>query len=356
MQAIHQFVAGFSNGDAISNEARVLRQLFRGWGHASEIYCELKRILPELRATTIDLATAAATIRPDDIVILHLSIGSPVNDAFAALNCRKAIIYHNITPPQFFQGVQQEIVHNLKKGLEQARMLAGKASVVMAVSQFNAGELEAMGHKSVKVLPLFLDRAGWEIPPNRRVTGLYKDGKTNILFVGRCAPNKRIEDLLAAFYYFQKYVEPESRLIHVGSYAGMERYYALLRTKAVELKLQNVFFAGSVRQDELNAYYNCAGAFLCLSEHEGFCIPVLEAMAHKVPVVAHAAAAIPETLGGAGILLAEKNYDLVAETLGRVVRDDALRTAVVARQTERLSAYMKRDLHAELRANLQPLM
>jgi glycosyltransferase involved in cell wall biosynthesis len=235
-------------------------------------------------------------------------------------------------------------------------MLAGKADVVMAVSAFNATELEAMGHRDVKVLPLFLDREHWSIPPSRRVLGLYDDEKVNLLFVGRGAPNKRIEDLLFAFYFFQKYVEPESRLIHVGSYAGLERYQALLRAKCVELKLTEVHFQGSVRQDELNAYYNCADVFLCMSEHEGFCIPVLEAMAHRVPVLAFAAGAVPETMDGAGLLFKEKQFDHVAEMIGRLDGDEKLRAAVLKKQDERLARYTQTDLAGELRRHLAPLI
>ncbi len=356
MPAIHQFVAGFSNGDAISNEARVLQKLFRSWGHDSEIYCEQKRILPELRASARDAARARETMKPDDIAILHLSIGSIVNDLFAAIPCRRAIIYHNITPPEFFRGLQEEITHHLQRGLEQVRALAGKAEVVMAVSRFNAHELEAAGHRDVKILPLFLDREHWKVAPSRRVIGLFGGDKTNILFVGRGAPNKRIEDLLFAFYYFQRYVEPDSRLIHVGSYAGLDRYHALLRAKAVELKLNDVIFPGSVRQDELNGYYKIAHVFLCMSEHEGFCIPLLEAMAHRVPVLAYAAGAVPETLDGAGMLFREKQFDLIAEAMGRLAGDAALRRGVLARQDERLARYASTDLAADLRRNLAPLL
>lgn len=356
MSAIHQFVAGFSNGDAISNEARVLQKLFRSWGHESEIFCEQKRILPELRSLARDVTRAHESIRPDDIVVLHLSIGSLVNNLFALQPCKKAIIYHNITPPDFFRGIQEEIVHHLLNGREQAKMLAGKADVVMAVSKFNALELEAMGHRDVKVLPLFLDREHWSLPPSRRVMGMFDDGKTNILFVGRGAPNKRIEDLLFAFYFFQKYVEQESRLIHVGSYSGLERYHALLRTKCVELKLTDVHFQGSVRQDELNAYYQCADVFLCMSEHEGFCIPVLEAMTHRVPVLAFAAGAVPETMDGAGLLFKDKQFDQVAEMIGRLDGDEKFRAAVLKKQDERIARYTQTDLAGALRQHLAPLL
>lgn len=356
MRAIHQLVAGFANGDAISNEVRVMRGLFRSWGYESNIYSEQKRILPELRGEARDLAASRGDFREEDVVLLHLSIGSDVNDVFPGLPGRKAILYHNITPPDYFYGVQDQTAHMLARGREQARALAGSAAVVMADSRFNAEEIAAMGHADPQVLPLVLDFSMLRAKPDRRILRQYRDGMVNLLFVGRCAPNKKIEDLLNAFYYFQRYVQPASRLIHVGSYAGMEQYHALLLTRARELQLKNVELIGTVRQDELNAYYEVSRAFLCLSDHEGFCIPLLEAMTHDLPVVAYAAGAVPETLDGAGVLVREKRFDLIAETLGRVTEDEPLRTALIQGQRERLARYERQDLAADLRRHLQPLL
>ena len=356
MRAIHQIVAGYAGGDAISNEARAMRALFRRWGYESQIYSERKRILPELRSEARDLVAGRGDFRPDDVVLLHLSIGSDVNDLFPQLPGRKALLYHNITPPEYFRGIQEQTASLLDRGRRQARALAGAAAVVMADSRFNAGEIAAMGHANPQVLPLVLDFSMLRSRPDRRILRQYRDGLANILFVGRCAPNKKIEDLLNAFYYFQRYVQPASRLIHVGSHAGMEQYHALLLTRSRELQLKNVEFVGAVNQDELNAYYAVARAFLCLSDHEGFCIPLLEAMAHDVPVVAHAAGAVPETLDGAGVLVREKNYDLIAETLGRVSEDAPLRAALLRGQRERLARYERQDLEADLKRLLAPLL
>ena len=350
--AIHQILAGYSNGDAISNEARVWRTTFRGWGHASEIYCETKRILPELRGEARDLATATATIGPDDIAILHLSIGSDANLLFKTLRCRKVILYHNITPPDFFRGYNEEIVHQLILGREHLAQLRGVANINLAVSRFNATELTEAGYQNVGVIPLIVDRSHWNGPVDRRLVAKYRDGFTNIVFVGRCAPNKRIEDLLFALYYSQKYVNPQTRLIHVGSFAGLERYQGLLRTKAMELRLQHFVVAGSVRADELRAYYQAADVFLCLSEHEGFCIPLLEAMGHKIPVVAYDAGAIAETLDGAGVLVKKKDFGVIAETVHRVATDLPLRQAIIAGQNARLDKFERLDIPGMMRSAL----
>lgn len=356
MAAIHQFVAGFSHGDAISNEALVMRRVFRSWGYASEIFCEARRILPELRAEAKDAAAYRDAASPDDVGLLHLSVGSDVNDLFADLPCRKAILYHNITPPEYFRGIQEQIGSLLARGREQMRRLAGKAQVVMADSAFNAAELAELGYGEAHVLPLVLDLARLRERPHRGTMKKYGDGLVNVLFVGRCVPNKRLEDILSAFYYFQKYVEPASRFVHAGSFAGTEQYHALLLTLLRDLQLQNVDLIGAVRQDELNACYRTAHLFLSMSEHEGFGIPIIESMVHDVPVLAYAAGAVPETLDGAGALFHEKDFAAVAEMMGRMVKDQALRDAVIRGQRERLARYESRNLEQELRTHLAPLL
>ncbi len=353
--AIHQFVAGFSNGDAISNESRVLRGCFREWGFQSEIFCETKRILPELRQDAHDVSTCNPG--PSDVVLLHLSIGSPVNEAFRALPCRKTLLYHNVTPPEYFRAINPQTADSLARGRDQVKALAGVAEINLADSHFNAQELEAFGYTDVHVLPLVLDLDRLVGAPDRRVKRQFGDGRTNILFVGRCVANKCIEDLIGTIAVYTKTVDSNARLIQVGSYAGSEPYYAFLLARCRELGLDaEVHLAGSVPQAKLNAYYEVANVFLSMSAHEGFCIPLLEAMVHDLPVIAHGTAAVPETLDGAGVVFKEKNFELVAETIGRVVSDAALRNAIIAGQRERLDRYRGRDLESELRQHLEPFL
>lgn len=356
MKAVHQLVAGFNVADAISNEALVLRRWFEKRGYASRIFSAVGHISELLRGEAQTLEEAAAVIRPDDVALLHLSIGSAVNDFFAALQCRKAIMYHNMTPADYFRGVQDQLARDLAWGREQARALIGTASVVMADSRYNAAELRALGCPAVRVIPFLMDFDQLRSAPDRNLKRGLRDGKINVLFVGRCAPNKRLEDVLCAFHYFQRYVEPHSRLVHVGSWVGMENYRLFLMSLARDLGLENVVFAGAVPQAELNAYYATADLFLCLSEHEGFCVPLLESMAHGVPVLAFAAAAVPETLAGAGILFREKRWDLIAEMMGQVVRNQPLRAAVLRKQKLRLAQYANQDWGVALEQCLAPLL
>ena len=355
MSAIYQIVAGFGKHDAISNEARVMQGMFREWGYESKIASEAKRILPELRKAAIDLTQLESEIKPEDVAFLHLSIGSPANELFKQLKCKKVLLYHNITPPEFFFGVQEEIAANLALGREQMKALAGVASVNLADSRYNADELEALGYGSVAVLPLILDFDHLRKPINERLLQDLKEGGPTILFVGRMAPNKKIEDALSAFYYFQKYIDSSARFIHVGSAAGTEHYQSVVETHARKLGVENVTFAGAAPQADLNAYYRGADLFLCLSEHEGFCIPLIESMECDLPVLAYAAAAVPETLGGAGVLVREKNYDALAEMMKKMISDSELRHRISEGQRQRLDAYQAHDLSQELKRHFEPV-
>jgi len=354
MAAIHQFLAGYSKGDAISNEARVLRALFRKWGATSTIFCEASCIHPELRRDVMDVHTCV--VNPEDIVLLHLSIGSIVNEVFARLSCQKAILYHNITPHEFFVTFKPQAAEKLRLGRDQMEGLAGAAQVNMADSEYNSRELKSAGYLDVRVLPIVLDFKYLAEKPDAKVLCDYQDEKKNILFVGRCAPNKCIDDLVRTFAYYQRHVEPHSRLIHVGSFTGMEAYYSLCRIQAKNLGLRDVHFMGSVTQSQLSAFYHVADVFLSVSEHEGFCIPLLESMYFDVPILAYAAGAVAETLAESGILFRKKEKAQIAEMIGRLTRNTSLRNAVIHDQRQRLQQYQSLDLEVVLRKTFTPLL
>lgn len=356
MPALHQLTAGFACHDAISNEATLFRRIFRTWGYESEIFCDPANTSKDRRGEIKDIHNAAATIQPNDLVLLHLSIGSVANTIFQNLKCRKAILYHNITPEQYFQFTNPQTAAQLQRGRQQVAALAGTAQVNMAVSAFNATELQAVGYEDVQVLPIVIDTQLMDITPTPRLMQRRKDGLLNVIFVGRCSPNKKIEDVLRTFAWLQKNITPLCRLTLVGSKAGNERYHAMLLAMCKEWQLTNVEFTGSVSQADLHAYYQTADAFLCMSEHEGFCIPLIESMLHDVPIVAMADAAVPETLDGSGIQLTERHFDVAAEAIYRLQQDPTLREGVLQSQRNRIQRYQNRDLEAELRTHLQSLL
>ena len=356
MKAIHQIVAGFRQNDAISNEALCLQQVFRGWGFNSEIGCERRRTDPQARPLVREAESLKSGLQPDDLALLHLSTGTPLNAWFAGLPCRKAILYHNVTPPEFFGRINPVLSAELTEGRRQVAALANKADLTLACSQFNADDLHAMGYTDVSVFPLLIDfsRLTQEIDTSMRAR--YADGALNVLFVGRCVPNKRIESLLGVMHALERSGGDYVRLLHVGSHAGAEVYYSTLLAQARALALRDVQFLGPLNQPQLNACLSVADVFLCMSEHEGFCVPLLEAMVHDLPIVALKRAAVPETLGNAGIQFESPDFALIAETIRTLRSDDRLRKGVIARQRERLRAYRERDAARELRAHFKPLL
>jgi glycosyltransferase involved in cell wall biosynthesis len=184
----------------------------------------------------------------------------------------------------------------------------------------------------------------------------YDDGRTNVLFVGRVIPNKRIDDLVRAFAFFQRHVRPHSRLLLVGDHRGFERYHDRLQELVRELRLSEVILTGHVDDQELYAFYRVADVFLCLSEHEGFCVPLQEAMLFGLPVVAFEAGAVRETLRGGGLLLQDKSPELVAEVLARVTQGGDLRRAVLASQSRALAEIRATDFGALLRERLRGVL
>lgn len=354
---IHQIVAGYRKYDAISDVANLMRGVIRSWGNGSEIYCAPGSVAPESRGAVRDLARLPDEVSPGDIAILHLSIGCGANALFPNLKCRKVIIYHNITPPDYFTLTNRSTAATLEEGRRQMKALAGVADLNAADSAFNAAELTAAGYRDVKVFPLPIDLARFapgafrpgDVPFDRR------GGDFNILFVGRFAPNKRIEDLVKVFYYLSK-IEPRARLFHIGAMVGMEAYSSIVTVYAEMLRLQRVHFLDVVTQETLNAAYANADAFLCMSGHEGFCAPLVEAMLHEVPVFALATSAVPETLGGAGVLFGTPpDYPVIAETIAHVLNTPRLKAAILRRQAQRIDEIRSRDISAELAALLRPL-
>lgn len=348
MKVIHQITAGFRRGDAISEEALLLREVFRNNGCTSELFCDGATIADNMRNEVAEISKLPTIVQPEDVAILHLSIGSRVNQVFSSLPCKKVILYHNVTPSQYLERLNPPMAQILEDGRKQVAALANVADVNLADSAYNARELEEMGYKNVKVLPLVIDASFGEGPIDGAMYSLLKDdGCKNILFVGRVVPNKRHDKLLEAFSYYQHYVEPRSRLIIAGSSVGQEAYKSLLLGSVHTLELQRVYFTEFISSAELNACYKAADAFLCLSDHEGFCAPLLEAMSWQIPVCAMARAAVPETMDGAGVLFNDASPAEIAEALNEVIINQPLREKIIVKQNERLARFRNRDVWTE---------
>jgi glycosyltransferase involved in cell wall biosynthesis len=228
--------------------------------------------------------------------------------------------------------------------------------VALGDSEFNRQELEALGFAPTGILPIVLDFTRLTSAPRvPSIEALLQDGLVNILFVGRVAPNKKIEDHIRLAEQYKRYVDIFYRFIFVGRYDAVPRYYAAVRALINEYQMlpERFWFTGPVPEAELAAYYRNAHAYVSLSEHEGFCVPLVEAMAMDVPVLAYGAGAVPETLGGAGVCFAPKDLEQAAELLGALVYDRPLRERVLAGQRQRAQAFGLDRVEPQLRSILE---
>lgn len=339
MMRIIQLLPTISYGDAVSNDVLAIRNLLIESGYSTEIYAENidKRLSPNI----VNPIKKLKKMSKNDIIIYHLSTGTKLNYKMGTFLARKIVIYHNITPSHFFCGYSSELEQLCREGLMETEYLNDKVEYVLADSSFNKEELVKMGYKiNIDVLPIIIPFEDYDKNPNDNILNKYKDdGYTNILFTGRMAPNKKQEDVIKAFYYYHNYINKKSRLFLVGSCNGLENYDKQLKRYVKLLELDDVIFTGHVKFDEILAYYKIADLFLCMSEHEGFCVPLVEAMCFEIPIIAYDNCAIGETLGGGGILLKEKDPIITAELINRILKDTDLKSRIIMNQKERLEYF-----------------
>lgn len=351
---IHQILAGYADGDAISNEARALRQIFRSWGHNSEIYVDPVRVSAGLKTDCRSLADYVAG--SSDIGLYHYGIASPATAVFRATAAKKIMVYHNITPAEYFTGFDDGVAAQLQAARAVLCETARCADAVWAVSGFNAAELTAAGLDGVKVFPLLLAAARPDILPDPQILAKFAGPLQNILFVGRIAPNKRIEDLILAFAWYHLKINPFSRLVIVGSPRSAPRYLTMLRMLVGDLDLPNVCFENFAASAGLAAYYRVADLCVSTSAHEGYCLPLVEAMDHGVPVIARAAGGTPEAMDGAGVLYDNLAPAELGALFNRVLTDAALRQEILTSQQRRIQRARARNLEAEVKALLDGML
>jgi glycosyltransferase involved in cell wall biosynthesis len=351
---VNQWVPAAHRGDAIGDSARRVRDLLRDAGHTSELYA--LTIDDDLRGEVRPFTDAGAT--RGEVTIFHFALPSSMTEAFARLDGRRILQYHNITPAHFFADYAPGLFRLAALGRRELQSLVGRVDLALGDSEFNRRELEALGFTPTGVLPIAVNTERITAAPRRpALEKILGDGLMNILFVGRIVPNKKIEDHIRLAEVYKRYVDSFYRFIFVGRYDGVPAYYAQVRALIAELKMlpDRFWFTGPVPDEDLGAFYRWADAYVSLSEHEGFCVPLVEAMAADVPVLAYAAGAVPETLGGAGLLFAPKDLEVAAEMLGMLVYDRPLRARVIEGQRQRLADFAPARIDARMREVLASL-
>ena len=343
---VHQVLATLGYGDAIGHEVLGIQRVLRSAGYTSEIFVESAD--PRLEPLTIDYRDAVGAVSPDDILIHHFSIGSRASRTAYALPGRMVLVYHNITPPEYFIGVHKDLVKLCFRGRRELTAYVERCALALGDSEYNRQELDALGFPNTGVLPVVPDFVHLDQPPDRAIASDFDDGFANILFVGRVIPNKKFEDIIRAFHAYRTRHNPRSRLLLVGSYGGFEKYLAMLQGLIAQLGTPDVHFLGHVRNEELTALYDVADLFLCASEHEGFCVPLIEAFYKRVPVLAYAATAVPATMDGGGVLYETRDPLHVARLMEAILDDRAIEEAILASQDAALARLQARDFAGTL--------
>jgi glycosyltransferase involved in cell wall biosynthesis len=259
------------------------------------------------------------------------------------------MVYHNITPSHWFAGYNPQAESETRFAREVLGRFAPMTDVGLGVSPYNEQELRDVGFQRTGVLPILMDQDALTEGYNRSLVNRLRDGSINWLFVGRIAPNKCQHDVISSFAAYHRRINSRSRLTIVGSPNMATIYLDAMKDQVRRLGVAGrVDFAGHVDRADLLAHYRAADVFVCMSEHEGFCVPLIEAMRLGVPIVAHAAAAVPVTLGSAGILIKRKVPTIVAEVVHQIVTDDRLRERLTTHGRARAADFSRDRVEAEL--------
>jgi len=340
-RTLHQFVPNFAAGDAIGVHVRLTQAALRAAGWESEIfYDEAQASVKKLgrHFTTWDRQIDGRG--GDAWILFQLSTASRMTPFLLDQDIPFGVYFHNITPPLFFDRWEPGASGACNAALSEMRRLAPQSRFALANSSFSATDLDGAGYSPTAVCPVLFDAKELDATPNERLVQRLRretaDGGTRWLFIGRAAPNKCQHDLIAAFAAYREFYDPKARMTLVGGRTS-NVYYRSLELLADELGVGGgvVEFTDTISHEEKLACYRAADVFVCLSEHEGFKVPLVESMHFEIPVIAYASTAVPETVGDAALLFDDKDPMLVAAAVDRVMRDDALRSDLVAAGRER---------------------
>ena len=350
---IHQIVPGFSRGDAISNHILEMDNRFRQWQYNSQIFVQTP-----IRTSQQDPALQSYDSlkhyldNRNDLFIYHYGIYHPSIEIFQKARGHKVLIYHNITPAHFFAGwdTHNENICNVGRTYLQYLL---DCDFIIGDSNYNRSELVDLGFdkQNTAVLPIFLTLNTFETLAidETLASSLKESGKTNWLTVGRIVPNKMLENIIRIFYIYNKYINPNSHLHLVGS-SNLPAYREALTSLITELELTtHVSLPGKVSDAQLKTYYSVADLYVTASEHEGFCVPLIESMYFNLPILANNSSAIPETLGDAGILFSDLGYEEVASMAHLILTDNGLKESILTAQQQRLAKFTPKHVESTLR-------
>ena len=346
---IHQVLGGAAPWDAITNHALAAQQVIRAMGYRSEIFADRWHLSPAIAHRVLEHHRWPGIAQRADRAIIHYSIDSPAFDLALDKAERIGMHHHNVTPPELLWRDAPAVALQCQTGIEGLRRMVPQIDVAAAVSEFNAQELRRAGYAEPRVIGILRG------PLSRRKRQRdHRDQTLRLLFVGRGIPNKRQDALILALAALREAgVAAQLRL--VGGWGSCRPYLERCRRLVRELDLVNdVVFLGSIDDDSLAQEYEDADVFVCMSEHEGYCVPIIEAMAHDLPVVALAAGAVPETLGRGGVLVETLQPSLVAEAV-MLATDERLAGRLTEGRAHQLAIHSPEVTAARLRKFVREL-
>ena len=344
MTAMHQVVPVLLPGDATSDHSLQLQRLLLDMGFESEIF--VQAVHPSLADRARLLGEIPTSRQPDTLWLYQLSAASGIAEWLAGRREPFAINYHNVTPPHFYRRWEPAVAADQRWALRQTAHLADRASTAICDSSFNAANLALLGYSSTFVAPVLVDVDRFSIEPARDLMsslGAAKsEGGSDWLFIGRIAPHKAQHRVVGAFAAYRRLYDPSARLALVGG-GSTSRYGSALSRYTEALGLgAAVTVASGIDHAALVAHLVNADVCVSLSEHEGFCVPILEALAHDLPVVARDAGAVAETLGQGGLILNARDSDdpaVVAAAVHTVLGDGELRARLAIAGRQRLDHF-----------------
>lgn len=343
-------------GDGISHYVGSLDKMFKKYGIPTQTYTQL--LVDDYVSGAIVIKSARdIELMSTDIILYHMSIGTSLNSEVLQLPNRKILIFHNITPSSFMSKWDRSFENALRIGVYDIKKTVGKYESCITFSDFNKKTLvsEGWNPSKIKVVPYFNYLEELDVESDFNMLRRYNDDCINVLFVGRVVPNKRQDLLIMVTNSYRTLYKRKTRLILAGK-TGFKPYHNYLKNLVSKLRIPDVDFTSEISNSQLRACYESADLFLCLSEHEGFCMPLIEAMYMNVPVIAYNTSAIAETMGGAGILLESNDPKTVTYAINRVVNDENYRNSIIQGQRKRLEELRNDSIENALMGILDPFV
>ena len=337
---VHQLVSSIAVGDAVSNAALSLQSLLRKEGFKSEIFAE--QVDSEYTERCLHLGNYPFIDSPENILIAHYSIASMGMVTLPFFKARKILFYHNVTPYEYWLNINPLAAFHCLRGKSDLAEIIPFVHYGVAFSEFSLQDLRKRGLQRTAWLPLQINVDRLQLPADPVTLQAFGGKEKKVLVVGRIAPNKKVEDAIQIGSLLRNV-----KLIIVGTSRDALPYYLAVREAAKEQKTK-CDFLGLITQEDLNALYRIADALLVVSEHEGFCVPILEAFHFKVPVVAYAAGAVPETANGGALLFDDKKPEIVAALIQKVLSDKELRNSLQRAGEQALQKHLEFPVRDEL--------